>query len=450
MVLDTCADYPILLLNVIVINNNFSIQFMTMSANTIFYSRSKSILTKYWPCILVLLAFAGFISKALYNYPVSIMALLGFYRLLTNHKILVTDKILRSASIVFLCLWLPLLFSLPDAVNPVRSAQTTFAYLRFYFSCIFIVHEIFKDKDRLSFIVTGLFYLVLFWCVDATIQFAFNKDLFGFPYQPGQITGMFYPRNTISHICSILSTFSFIYIYKNFKDIKWPLLSIVPLFFIVLLSGRRAAWVMLALSAFGYLIYGYKFALNKVRFIKITSLVSAVIAAVLVSTILFHPPTNHRFKVTLGLFSENYESINSATAVRLPIWETAISVIKSNPINGIGPRGFRYVYKDYASESDIFVHWDIIPTQPHIIILEILAETGIIGFIGYLLAFYFIVRIVVRSDCAEQLSPFLIPVIVAMFPFNAHMAFYGSIWSSMVWLLISLYFSQARLLIKNH
>ncbi len=409
----------------------------------------SSIIIKYWPCYLILLAFIGFVSKSYYNYPVGIMALLGLYQLVVTPKILLQDQILKTFSLVFLCLWLPLLISFPDAVNPGHSAHTIFPYLRFFFAGVFIIRELSKDPDRLKFIVACLFYIVLFWCVDATIQFVFNKNLLGFPYQPGHITGMFHPRNTISHICSILSAFLFLYIYIHIEKNKFLPLSIIPLFFIILLSGRRAAWVMLALSSFGFLIYGYFYSINRTHFIKTLGVVVALVSALLASTILFHQPTNDRFKVTLGLFSNNYDRINAATAVRLPIWETSYAIFKANPVNGIGPRGFRHVYKDYASEDDYFVKTDTVPTQPHILILEILAEAGVIGFFGYLLAIYLIMRVIQSSRNKNSLFPFFIPVIVSLFPFNAHMAFYGSIWSSMIWLLLALYFASAKLSLNN-
>jgi O-antigen ligase len=374
------------------------------------------------------------------------MAILGLYKIITNHRILIQDQTLKIFALVFLCLWLPLLISLPDAVNPAHSSHTIFPYLRFFFAGIFIIEEISKDKDRLRLIIFGIFFIVFFWCIDATIQFIFNQNILGFPYVPGHITGMFYPRNTISHICSILSSFYFLYIYINIEKKKWLFLSLAPMFFIILLSGRRAAWVMLALTSLSFLIYGYRYAKNRKQFKQVSSVLVILITIVLSSTIIFHAPTNERFKITLGLFSTNYETINDATATRLPIWETAYSIFKSNPINGIGPRGFRHVYKDYASPNDIWVKINIPPTQPHIVILEILAETGLIGLIGYMLLFYLISQVALQSKERESLLPFFIPVIVALFPFNTHMAFYGSIWSSMIWLLLALYFTKAKLI----
>ena len=417
-----------------------------------FTTNSKNIsstIIKYWPCLLILLAFIGFISKALYNYPIGIMAILGLYKIITNHRILLQDQILKTFTIVFLCLWLPLLISLPDAVNPSHSSHTIFPYLRFFFAGIFIIEEISMNKDRLRFIVTSLFFIIFFFCIDATIQFIFNSNILGFPYNPGEITGMFYPRNTISHVCAILSSFYFLYIYINMEKRWWLFLSLIPLFFIILLSGRRAAWVMLALTSLGFIIYGYRYTISKKRFKRVTGMLVMFVSVVLGSTILLHTPTNVRFKSTLGLFSNNYITINKATAYRLPIWEVAYSIYKSNPINGIGPRGFRHVYKDYAPANDIFVMNKTPPTQPHLLILEILTETGLIGFIGYILLIYLIFRLVLQSKNKETSLPLFIPVIVALFPFNSHMAFYGSIWSSMTWLLLALYFTNEKLICNN-
>jgi O-antigen ligase len=400
-------------------------------------------ITKHWPCLLILLAFIGFVSKSLYNYPVGIMAILGLYQLIRTPKILLHDYVLKIFSLVFLCLWLPLLISFPDAVNIKHSAHTVFPYLRFFFAGIFIITELSKDPERLKFVVICLFYIVLFWCIDATIQFFINKNLLGFPYISGNITGMFYPRNAIGHVCSVLSSFIFLYLYLKNKKVLYTML--LPLFFIILLSGSRASWIMMGLSSVLFVIYMLIYTDNRKGFIKNICFLFAAVIILLSTTITFHPSTNNRFKSTMGLFSGDYNTINHATAIRLPIWETAFSIFKSNPINGIGPRGFRHIYENYAAPDDHHVAIDIIPTQPHIIILEILAETGLIGVIGYIFAFYLIIRFLQHSKSRKDLIPFCIPVVVSMFPFNAHMAFYGSIWSSMTWLLLTLYFTKVKL-----
>ena len=403
----------------------------------------KTNIKEYWPIILMLLAIIGFVSKALYNYPLAIMAIIGFYRFILHGRSIWEDQILKTFIILFLCLWIPLLVSFFDAVNPSRSSQTILPYLRFLFAGIFIIQELSKDSKRFQIFINCVCVIVIFWCIDASIQFFVGFNLLGFPYKVGDITGMFYPRNTISHICAILSPICFLVIFKN-KN-KWFWLSIIPLFFVVLISGRRAAWLMLGLCTLGFFIYAYSSSLNKNKVLRLSAIISCVIGIILSVTIMINQPTKDRFKTTLGLFSTDYTSINEATALRLPIWKTALSIFKDNSFNGIGPRGFRYIYNEYAESDDYFVKINVPPTQPHLLILEVLAETGLIGIIGLMLLYYLIFTSRKKIKNAPYELVFLTPVLVSIFPFNSHMAFYGSIWSSMVWLLIAFYFSYIKL-----
>ena len=402
---------------------------------------------QYWSCLLIILTIVGFISKALYNYPFGIMAIIGLYRLIVSPKEVWRDDVQKFFIFSFLCLWLPLIISFPDSVNHNHAAHTVFPYLRFLFAGLFIIQELSKDRRRLNFIIFSIFIIVTFWSIDASIQFFFGENLLGYPYKPGEISGMFYPRNTISHICSILSTFVFIYIYKNKDDYKWLWLSLIPLFFIILLSGRRAAWIMLALSSFVFFIYIYIYSVDKKQLLKMVGIIVACLSLVLITTIFFNKPLNNRFKVTLGLFSADYEIVDQATARRLPLWETAFDIFKANPINGIGPRGYRHVYQEYAKPDNYW--FDLTQTHPHLLILEIMAETGLVGIVGYLLLLYLLIKHMWQSRQRRFLIPLSLPVFIALVPFNAHMAFYGSIWSSMLWWLTAVYFANMRLLLNN-
>ena len=405
----------------------------------------KTSIKKYWPMALILLTIIGFISKSFYNYPIGIMAIIGFYRFVHNPKTIWEDKILKIFILIFLCVWVPLLISFYDAVNPARSSQTIFPYLRFLFAGLFIIQELSKDNENFDILINCIFLIVLFWCVDASIQFFVGYNLLGFPYKAGEITGMFYPRNTISHVCAILSPIYFLTIFKNSNKNKWLWLSLIPLFFVILISGRRAAWLMLALCSFGFFVYIFLSSNNKLKISKVFLKILLIVISILTITTAYHQPTKERFLVTLGLFSLDYEKINSATALRLTIWKTAYSIFKEHPVNGIGPRGFRYVYTEFAEPGDHFLETNVPPTQPHLLILEILTETGLIGLVGFLLLLYVLIR---STNCIVNSSyefVFLIPLLVAIFPFNVHMAFYGSIWSSMIWMLIAFYVSTLKL-----
>ena len=176
---------------------------------------------------------------------------------------------------------------------------------------------------------------------------------------------------------------------------------------------------------------------------KIVSIAIVFISIIFATVISSHQPLKTRIIATQGLLSNNYESFNVATAYRVPIWETAYAIFKKNAVFGIGPRGFRHVYENYAKPNDIFVKENAPPTQPHLLILEIMCETGLVGLMGYCFALFFLFKFVFQQKTKKHLLPYFIPVVVALFPLNAHMAFYGSIWASMIWLLTSLCFAKA-------
>ena len=392
---------------------------------------------EYWSSLLILLVIIGFVSKSLYNVPFSLMALLGLYRAIKAPARLWADPFQRNYIWLFLCLWLPLLCSLPEAANSARAAQTVFPYLRFLFAGLFIIQELSGNRKRIDFILAGVFFIVLFWCVDASLQFFLGQNILGYPYRDGDITGMFYPRNTISHICAVLSGLCFFYILRNSEKTKAVWLTLLPLFFIVLLSGRRAAWIMLALSGFTFILYACFIHKNKKAILAYAGLATLLVGATLSLTIMFHAPTNAHFNRTLGLFSGDYDIVNAATSKRLPLWQTAVTAFRLNLLTGVGPRAYRYVYQDYASADDEYLS----DTHPHLLILEIMAETGLIGLGGYLLCLYLLVRGFIRRGARAAEFPYLLPVLVALFPLNAHMAFYGSIWASVSWWLIAFYYA---------
>ena len=136
--------------------------------------------------LLIVATLFLFISKALYNIPVGIMALIGLFRLIKSPKQFWQDPAVRIYILLFLCLWLPLLISYIDAVNPTRSARTVFPYLRFLFMGIYVIPEL-RSREMLDRLNTTILCIVTFWCVDAVIQFVFNVDLFGNPYYVNHI-----------------------------------------------------------------------------------------------------------------------------------------------------------------------------------------------------------------------------------------------------------------------
>jgi O-antigen ligase len=389
--------------------------------------------------ILLITTLFLFISKSLYNLPIGIMAVLGAWYSFRHARRILRDLFMRNYILLFLCLWIPLLVSFADTVTYGRSAETVFPYLRFLFFGIYVLYEI-RNPGVLDKIQTVVFILVAFWCIDAVVQLLFSIDLFGYPYRPGDITGMFYPRNTIAHVTACLSPFYFEVIRKRSDRLRWLWLLLLPLVIVILCSGRRAAWIMFAVSCAGYLYYLCKLPGFNAPIRKRIMPIAVVIGVVCATAIATHQPLQDRITNTMGIFSGDYQEFDMATARRLPIWNTAVAMFKDNWINGVGARGFRYAYRQYSNPDDYWIKsGGLLPTtQPHQIILEVLAETGMIGAAGLVLLVYVFYRLVNDNNLFFNTYPCLLAIFVAIFPFNTNMAFYGSYWASMFWWLVVL------------
>ncbi len=391
--------------------------------------------------ILVIIAFFLFISKSLYNYPIGILALLGIYRLIRDPDKIMSLPGSRLFASLFLCLWLPMLVALIDAVSFDHALHTVFPYIRFLFLGLYLISEL-NNESAQKVLLLSVFCLVAFWCIDALIQVLFTIDLFGYPYEARHITGMFYPKNTIAHICAGLSPLYFELVRQKYRQNKSVLLLLIPLFVVILISGRRATWIMLAVSVTGYVFFFMtrknNFSVSRNHFL-IVALVLALIMGVIVAK---HEPINRRVMVTLGLFSGDYEAMDKATAKRLPLWITSLHMANENWFNGVGPRGFRYAYSNFTNDKD---YWrETGQTHPHQLLLEVLTESGLIGILGLVIFMYIFYRFAKRNCVDPPFFPWAWAVFVVIFPINTHMAFYGSYWSSFFWLLLSLSFVAAN------
>ena len=118
-------------------------------------------------------------------------------------------------------------------------------------------------------------------------------------------------------------------------------------------------------------------------------------------------------------------------------------MIKDNPLNGVGARGFRYAFDSYAEPDDPYLKQDQsnVPTHSHQLLIEIAAETGLFGLVGFILMGILLVRAAILATYPERICilPYAACVGAAYFPLNTHLAIYSAYWSQIVWYLIALY-----------
>ena len=389
--------------------------------------------------LLVVLSFALLTTEHLVHYALALLMIGGLAFVVREPRSLWQDPALRAFSLAFLCLWLPMLASLPDAVNPGHAGKTTWAYLHFWPAGVCIMLAA-RDTQPRRWILAAVACLIAFWLADALLQLATGRDLFGHPPAGSILTGAFYPKQRLGLVLAVMTPVYFIGVAALAR--RWPpaWLLLLPLLLVILLSLKRTAWIMLAVSLAGLLWFACA---RRQGGLCRAMLGLAVALAVLVGGALaVDPALRSRVAETAGIVSGDFDTMDRASSYRLTLWRTGWRIWQAHPLNGVGPRGYRYAYADHAPPDDFWLLRGNGQTHPHLMALEVGVETGVPGLIGYA-GFLWLLLGRLRASVDEAQAAWAIGALAAAFPLNAHLALYGSYWSTIVWLLSALAFATA-------
>ncbi|MBT4206033.1 MAG: O-antigen ligase family protein [Proteobacteria bacterium] len=389
---------------------------------------------------IILITFALLGTQNAVHYPFALMSAIGLWLIVKNPSV-IYEKDSRNFFYVFALVWSPMLFSLLGAIDLASAGKTTFSYLHFLFGGYYVYWAAHREKTY-RLVGAGVFALVFFALSDALIQFIFAVDLFGFPYDGATLKGLFYPKERLGMFLAVLSPLILYVISTKRYKIFFYVAAISLIVFILLLCVKRSAWVMFGLSMLGF---SYLIWMNYGTTKKFVAMGFSVLAAFTLSfaVVMYTPTYKNEVTLSSGFSSGEMQKIDIASNYRLSLWRTGLSMFLSEPVNGIGPRGYRHVYAEYADPTDFWLRdGENGQTHPHLQLLEIAVETGFVGLTGFLLVYLFFLREIFRETKISMKAVWILAVLVAWFPLNTHLAFYGSYWASFVWLLIPLALAQ--------
>jgi O-antigen ligase len=358
---------------------------------------------------------------------------------------------------------LPMLLSLVDAVAPGRSALSTLGTLRYFGAGLAILYFTGLASRRetaavapaiapggaapvLAILLPAVSALLLIWCLDALLQFFSGRNILGWEYTRGYLNGLFGEDDNLKLAFAIAIFFPLAVTWSMRCLPRWATTLLVSLLVaVVLLTGKRVVWITVILEGACLVLYYLRVGGLGKRGVLAGALLLAVAG---VASYQYSDWVEQRTdNVVAAVRQPDYETINRALSLRLPIWETAFGIIGDHWLNGVGPRGFRYVYQDYARSDDRFA-LDMVDgrpgaqvSHPHQMVLEVLAETGVIGLAGLLVLMFLLLRLWLRAGAAarEAALPFGVSLFGMLFPFNSHGAWYSSWSAMMLWFMIALY-----------
>ena len=392
------------------------------------------------PVALIFSCFVLFPFGRSVELPVLIMAVWGIVIVLRQRAKLTQMPAVRLFSLLALCIWIPMLLSLPDTYSVKKSTGTVLVFFRLYFAGLFVIWAL-QDEQRVKLLVKLLAGLAAFWIGDALFQAIVGHDLLGYARIPSRLNGVFGETDwSLGVALPVLAPFLLLALQHK----PWLMAgAFVASTVVVLLAGSRGGWVGYAVVCGAILVS--QISRHNIPFWKVV--VAGLVVLVLGSVGVLNNRESMRVDQTLLLFSGDEASIDAALSNRWTLWKTAARMIEAHPVNGVGVRAFRFAYPEYAQPGDLMVNPDKKTGQitgaayAHQIVLEVLSETGTIGLIGLLVFYAALIHAWLRADAnAKQLAlPFALAALAWLFPLNTHTAFYSSQWSQLVWLLMALY-----------
>ena len=371
--------------------------------------------------------------------PMFIMAILGGLLIWRHGKSVVWEGGAKTFSLLSLCIWVPIVLSVPDSLWFKKSLSTALTHPRIYLAGIYLIWMLREELARERLLKLSA-WLMLFWVFDALVQAVVGYDLLGYAY-PERLNGLFGEGNwKLGLTLAMLSPMVWEYFSRH--GAKWHLaLAWVGTAAVVLLASNRESWIVFAIAT---VMWGWLYA-RRLGFSPLKLLTPIVLIGGIAGTVAYqvNPKFAQRVNLSAAALDFSYAGLEKASSERMHLWTDAAMVLESHPINGAGVRAFRYAYPQFAKPGDIFISPDGTGAiYAHQLLLEVGSETGLIGLAG-LLAFFVIF---IRAGRGLSRHPVAwaawLGAFAWLFPVNTHTALYSAYWSLLTGWLIAV--SSAR------
>jgi len=285
-----------------------------------------------------------------------------------------------------------ILLSVFVAKDTMLSFESSLFYFRIgVFSC-FIWYLIDQDKKILTFFYYALVLCFSALAIDGYIQYFTGTNLVGFKISGIRVSSFFGDELIMGSYLSRLFPLLFaLFLIK--KKQKYEIYFIGLLFILVdiliFMSGERAAFFFLNLSTVFVIIL-----IKEYQKFRLVTFVIAIICVVILS--LNSSKLNERmFKgpaQNMGLVESSNESV-IFTPEHDSLIRTAYNMFKDKPILGHGPKMFRVKCKNEKYATGI----SSCMTHPHNFYIQLMAETGIIGFLFLFSVLGYVIYTVLRQ-----------------------------------------------------
>ncbi len=319
--------------------------------------------------------------------------------------------------------------------NISLSIYSSFFYFRIgIFSC-FIWYLIDKDKNLLNYFYYALMFCFLILVIDGYFQYFSRVNLLGFKIIGIRVSSLFGDELIMGSYLSRLFPllFALFLVKHKFKfEIYFIGLLFILVDILIYISGERTSFFFLNLSTLFIIIL-----IKKYQIFRLVTFIIAIICIIFLS--LSSPDLNDR------MFKSPAEDMGFIKSLKKPSifspnhdshYRTAYNMFKDKFIFGHGPKMFRVLCKDEKYAEGV----KPCSTHPHNFYIQLLAETGIIGFLFLFCALCYVLFTALmqfKAIILKQKRPLtdyqvclLAGILITVWPFSPNGNFFNN------WLMI--------------
>jgi O-antigen ligase len=326
----------------------------------------------------------------------------------------------------------------------IFSLKSTIPYFRFGL-LIIVTSFLFKNLD--FFFKILLYFLIFIFSIliiDGYFQFFFGQNIIGIKqFDPSRVSSFFLGKLVLgSYLVRLLPILCALIFYTNNKEyIKFIPLIILLTGVLILFSGEKAALGLFIIEVFViFVIFCYQ--QGKKYFLLIIPI------TIFMFLILYSSALLKKRLITDAISNSGYGNY-IFSRVHDSHFKTAFKMFLDNPLFGKGPNTFRLL----CDEKKYNINEFSCSTHPHNTYIQLLAETGLIGFcfVAFFFVYIFInlLKVFINILKKRKINPvesFLcLSVFVNLFPIATTGNFFNN-WTSIIYYFsFSLYLNYLRL-----
>ena len=286
---------------------------------------------------------------------------------------------------IFISFYIYLNLSALLSSNIIFSLKTSLPYIRFGIFALSTWYLLNINNKLLKYFFYCFLFVFLFLEIDGIYQYINKKNLFDYPLTQDRVSSLFGNELILGSFLSrnyplFLGLFLFFLEKNNFTK-KIKVISYIVIIFLpvlVFMSGERSSVFYFFLASIYIILFFPK------KNILIIFLFSIFIISIgIFSFERFSERIINQTKIQLTFQLEKNKRLNLFSVTHEEHYRSAFRIFKDHILFGAGPKSFRLK----CLEEKYLISKTSCTTHPHNTYLQLLSETGIIGFLSVFFIF---------------------------------------------------------------